>query len=319
MEISSAAPGSVNSASAQQSKVWFITGASAGFGRLLAEEVLRQGGRVIATARSLNKIADLEEKHPGQAKAYALDVTDPAQIASIVAQAYACFAPVDVLVNNAGFGLVGAIEEATEEEFLPVFETNVLGLIRVTRAFLPRMRERGSGHIVNMSSIGGLTAMPGWGFYNASKFAVEGFSQALAAECKPLGIDVTVIEPGAFRTDFLDRSGLAAATQIPAYDSTAGTAREYLHNTAGKQPGDPRRAVEAIILAVNSPEPPLHLILGKTALSRFRKHLTGWTEELDRWQSTSVGADFPEHEQVAVTSPSTTRAPTSAPEKVAAQ
>ena len=143
--------------------------------------------------------------------------------------------------------------------------------------------------------------MPGWGFYNASKFAVEGFSEALAAEVKPLGVHVTLVEPGAFRTDFLGRSGTEAAEQIPAYDATAGKTREYFHTQAGKQPGDPQRAVEAIIAAVNSPEPPLHLLLGKAALGRFRKHLAGWTEQLDRWEATTLGADFPQPEQVAVT------------------
>jgi len=306
METSPAAFDPATPASAQPPKVWFITGASTGFGRLLAEEVLRQGGKVIATARSLDKVADLEEKHPGQARAYALDVTDPAQVVSIVAQASACFAPVDVLVNNAGFGLAGAIEEATEDEFMPIFETNVFGLIRVTRAFLPRMRERGSGHIVNLSSIGGLIAMPGWGFYNSSKFAVEGFSEALAAELEPLGIHVTIVEPGAFRTDFLGRSGTEAAERIPDYDSTAGKTREYFHTQAGKQPGDPQRAVEAIITAVNSPEPPLHLLLGNAALGRFRKHLAAWSDTLDRWQHLTTGADFPTPEQVAATAPSST-------------
>ena len=300
METSPAAHDPANSTVAQQPKVWFITGASTGFGRLLAEEVLRQGGKVIATARSLDKVADLEEAHPGRAKAYALDVTDPAQIASIVAQASACFAPVDVLVNNAGFGLAGAIEEATEDEFMPVFETNLFGLIRVTRAFLPRMRERGSGHIINLSSIGGLIAMPGWGYYNASKFAVEGFSAALAAEVAPLGIHVTLIEPGAFRTDFLGRSGTEAAEQIPAYAVTAGKTREYFHTQAGKQPGDPQRAVEAILAVSASPQPPLHLVLGRAALGRLRTQLAGWTDELDRWQSTTLGADFPEPEQVTL-------------------
>ena len=278
------------------SRVWFITGASTGFGRLLAEEVLRRGGKVIATARSLEKVADLEEKYPGQAKAYSLDVMDPAQVISIVAQATACFSPVDVLVNNAGYGVTGAIEEVTEDEFLPMFETNVFGLLRVTKAFLPKMRERGTGHIVNLSSIGGLIGMPGWGYYNATKFAVEGLSQALAGELEPLGIHVTVIEPGAFRTDFLGRSGVLAETRIEDYDETAGKAREYFQTQAGKQKGDPQRAVEAIIAAVEAPEPPKHLLLGQQALTRFRKRLEDWETELAAWESTTVGADFPDGE-----------------------
>lgn len=284
---------------AQQTKdlVWFITGASTGFGRLLAEEVLRRGGRVIATARSIEKVADLERAYPERAKAYALDVTDPAQVISIVAQATACFAPVDVLVNNAGYGVMGAIEEVTEDEFLPMFETNVFGLLRVTKELLPKMRRRGSGHIVNLSSIGGLIAMPGWGYYNATKFAVEGLTEALAGECEPLGIHVTAIEPGAFRTDFLGRSGQEAEMQIEDYAATAGKAREYIQTQDGKQQGDPQRAVEAIIAVVEAERPPRHLLLGRAALTRFRRRLEDWTGELDAWESTTLGADFPEEQE----------------------
>ena len=282
--------------STSENRVWFITGASTGFGRLLAEEVLKQGGKVIATARKLEAVSDLEDRFPERAKAYALDVTDPAQVISIVAQATSCFSPVDVLVNNAGYGLTGAIEEATEDEFMPMFETNVFGLLRVTKALLPKMRERGSGHIINLSSIGGLIAMPGWGYYNATKFAVEGLTEALAGECEPLGIHVTAIEPGAFRTDFLGRSGKEAETQIEDYSPTAGKAREYFQTQAGKQRGDPQRAVEAIIAVVNAAKPPRHLVLGKAALTRFRKRLEDWTGELDAWESTTMGADFPENE-----------------------
>ncbi len=285
--------------SPSQSKVWFITGASTGFGRLLAEEVLKTGGKVIATARDRTKVADLEEQYPERAKAYSLDVTDPAQVVSIVAQTTACFSPVDVLVNNAGYGLAGAIEEATEDEFMPVFNTNVFGLISVTRAFLPHFRERRSGHIVNLSSVGGLIGSPGWGYYNATKFAVEGFSEALAAELEPLGIHVTVVEPGPFRTDFLGRSGVEAAARIADYDATAGKTREYFHTQAGKQKGDPVRAVKAIIAAVASPNPPKHLLLGELALTRFRKRLEDWKTELDAWEQTTIGADFPDGEDTA--------------------
>ena len=217
-------------------------------------------------------------------------------MSSIAPQATACLAPVDVLVNNAGYGLTGAIEEVTEDEFLPMLETNVLGLLRVTRAFLPKMRERGSGHIINLSSIGGLIAMPGWGYYNATKFAVEGLTEALAGECEPLGIHVTAIEPGAFRTDFLGRSGKEAELQIEDYAATAGTAREYFQTQAGKQRGDPQKAVEAMITVVEAATPPRHLLLGKQALTRFRKRLADWAAELDAWESTTVGADFPEED-----------------------
>jgi NAD(P)-dependent dehydrogenase (short-subunit alcohol dehydrogenase family) len=283
-------------ANVNTTRTWFITGASTGFGRILAEEVLKGGGKVIATARSRDKVADLEEKYPEKAKAFALDVTDPAQILSIVAQTLTTFGPVDVLVNNAGYGLAGGIEEASEDEFMPVFETNVFGLMRVTRAFLPHFRKQRSGNIVNLSSIGGLIGSAGWGYYNASKFAVEGFSEALAAELAPLGVHVTIVEPGPFRTDFLGRSGVEAVERIADYDATAGKTRQYFHDQAGKQKGDPLRAIQAIIQSVESPQPPLHLVLGALALQRMRGKLDQWKTDLDTWESTTLGADFPEGE-----------------------
>src|SRR5580704_9472336 len=189
--------------SAGKDRIWFITGASTGFGRTLAEEVLKAGGKVVATARNRDKVADLEAKFPQKVKALALDVTNAGQVDTAVTQAFAQFGRVDVLVNNAGYGLAGAIEEVSETEYMPMFETNVFGLLRVTRASLPHLRKQRSGHILNLSSIGGLVASPGMGYYNGTKFAVEGISEALAAEVAPLGIRVTIIEPGPFRTDFL--------------------------------------------------------------------------------------------------------------------
>lgn len=278
---------------AKSSRVWFVTGSSTGFGRLLAEDLLRRGGCVIATARDVSKVADLAKKYPDTARAFTLDVTKPVEITAVAEKAIKAFGQVDVLVNNAGYGVNGAIEEVSEEEFEPMFQTNIYGLIRTTRAFLPHFRERRRGNILNFSSIGGLIGAAGWGFYNVTKFAVEGFSEALAAEMKPLGVHVTVIEPGPFRTDFLGRSGKLAKRELPEYAQTAGQARNYLSTQAGKQPGDPQKAVEAIIRVVDSPEPPLHLILGKIALTRFRDKLAQWEKEIAAWETVTEGTDFP--------------------------
>lgn len=279
-----------------QSRTWFITGASTGFGRLLAEEVLKAGDKVAATARKLDNIEDLEKRYPKTAKALVLDVINAEQVGSAVAQAFAHFGEVNVLVNNAGYGVAGAIEEVSEAEFLPMFETNLFGLIRVTRAFLPHLRKQRNGHILNLSSIGGLVAGQGIGFYNASKFAVEGLSEALAAELAPLGIRVTIIEPGPFRTDFLGRSGVVAGARISDYDNTAGNMRRYFAENDGKQPGDPLRAVHAMIQVVASPNPPLRLLLGASALQRTRAKLDAWQKEIAAWEPVTIGADFPEGE-----------------------
>jgi NAD(P)-dependent dehydrogenase (short-subunit alcohol dehydrogenase family) len=281
---------------AQKGKVWFITGASTGFGRLLAEYLCTLGATVIATARHVGQLAELTTRYPGNVIILPLDVTKPDSIQRAVADALAHAGHVDVLVNNAGYGVTGAIEEVAEREYRPMFETNVFGLIHLTQALLPQFRERRSGNIVNLSSIGGLIGSPGWGFYNATKFAVEGFSEALAGELEPLGVHVTVVEPGPFRTDFLGRSGVQARQIIPDYAQTAGKSREYFQTQSGKQAGDPQRAVEAIVAAVSAPEPAKHLLLGKIALKRFRARLEQWAKELDAWEETTAGADFPEGE-----------------------
>ena len=277
-----------------ESKVWFITGASTGFGRLLAEEVLKAGGRVIATARKVERIADLTQQYPDTARTFVLDVTNSAQIEAVANEAIAVFGRIDVLVNNAGYGIAGGIEEATEAEFMPVFETNVFGLMRVTRAFLPQFRTQRSGHIINLSSMAGLVGSAGWGYYNATKFAVEGFSEALAAEMAPLGVKVTIVEPGPFRTDFLGRSGVLAERSIPDYHETVGKTREYFYDNAGKQRGSPLKAVHAMMDVVKSENPPLHLILGAMAYNRFRGKLDRWYEEMAAYESVTLGADFPE-------------------------
>jgi NAD(P)-dependent dehydrogenase (short-subunit alcohol dehydrogenase family) len=278
----------------QREKVWFITGASTGFGRVLTEYLLERGAYVAATARKPEQLKELEHTYPANLQTLRLDVTKQSEIEQATADALSRFGHIDVLVNNAGYGVTGAIEEVSSEEYMPMFETNVFGLINVTKALLPQFRKQMAGHIVNLSSIGGLIGTAGWGYYNATKFAVEGLSQALAAEMEPLGVHVTVIEPGPFRTDFLGRSGVASATRMSDYEPTAGKAREYFATQAGKQPGDPERAVAAIVEAVEAPQPPKHLLLGKIALQRFRARLDQWNQELDKWDETTVGADFPE-------------------------
>lgn len=278
---------------AQKNKHWFITGASSGFGRLLTEYLLSLDAKVVATARKIETIEDLATRYPGNVTTLSLDVTNQHSINKAVADAIARVDHIDVLVNNAGYGVTGAVEEVTDAEYMPMFETNLFGLINVTKALLPQFRERRSGTIVNFSSIGGLIGSAGWGYYNATKFAVEGLSEALSAELTPLGVNVMVVEPGPFRTDFLGRSGTEAKQRISDYEQTAGKTREYFQTQSGKQPGDPQRAVEAVVAAVSDLNPPKHLLLGKIALSRFHKRLDDWKLELDRWQATTEGADFP--------------------------
>ena len=277
-------------------KVWLITGASTGLGRVLAEQVLAAGGSVVATARKPEQLALLHEKFGQRALALALDVTSQDSVEDAIAASVEHFGRVDVLVNNAGYGLVGAIEEASDEDVRGEFETNVFGLLRVTRAVLPGMRAQGSGCIVNLSSIGGLIATPGLGYYNATKFAVEAISEALAGEVGPLGIHVITVEPGPFRTDFLGRSGVISETRISDYDASAGNARKYFTENDGKQKGDPQRAAEAMIAAVAAAEPPRHLLLGRSAWERMDARLTKWRKDLDAGRETALGADFPEGE-----------------------
>ena len=275
-------------------RVWFITGASTGFGRLLAEEVLKRGDRCVATARDDSKVLDLADKYPEQALALTIDVTDKDTIVAGVQDAIDSFGQIDVLVNNAGYGLAGAVEEATDDEIEQVIATNVFGLVDTTRLVLPHMRARRSGHILNLSSAAGLIGGAGLAYYNLTKFAVEGFTEGLAAEVKPLGIKVTAIEPGPFRTDFLGRSGQVAKQEIADYKDSAGKARQYFNTEAGKQKGDPQKAIEAMIAVVDADDPPLHLLLGRNAHDRMLAKLDQWQQSIEHWRDTTLGADFPE-------------------------
>ena len=278
----------------QSSDVWFITGCSTGFGRELAKLLIQRGYRTVVTARELHKIEDIAADHPGQALALKLDVTRPEDVAASVRQAESAFGRIDVLVNNAGYGYLGTLEESSESEARAMFETNFFGLARMTRAVLPGMRSRRRGCIVNISSIGGLVGFPGVGYYNATKFAVEGLSEALQEELQPLGIKVLVVEPGPFRTDWAGRSMKISGREISDYAGTAWSNIDRISKGSGKQIGDPVRASEAIIKAVESDDTPLHLVLGKMALQAARTKLDQLKQETDSWEETSLGADFPE-------------------------
>jgi NAD(P)-dependent dehydrogenase (short-subunit alcohol dehydrogenase family) len=276
----------------QDKPVWFITGCSTGFGRALARYALGRGYRVAATARRPAEIADLAAGAPN-ALALQLDVTKPEEIAASVAAAEAKFGRIDVLVNNAGVGYFGAVEDSEESEIRRMFEINFWGLANMTRAVLPGMRARRSGHIVNISSMGGVRGAPAVGFYNATKFGLEGLSEALAQETAPLGIKVLIVEPSGFRTDWAGRSANETKTPIADYDSTSGLRMRQIRGYSGNQPGDPERAAAAIVEAVETPDPPLRLLLGKAALAAGRAKVELLRRDFEAWAAVSEGADFP--------------------------
>ncbi|MCY7309515.1 MAG: SDR family NAD(P)-dependent oxidoreductase [Chitinophagaceae bacterium] len=275
------------------SKVWFITGCSTGFGRHLAQEVLQNGGRVAVTARNTGDVQDLVTKYPDTAVAIQLDVTKPEQVKAAVQQAMTVFNRIDVLVNNAGIGYFGAIEESEEAEIRRMFEINFFGLASVTNTVLPIMRAQRSGHIVNISSVGGLVAFPGVGFYNATKFAVTGYSEALAKEVGALGIKVTVIAPSGFRTDWAGRSANNTKIVIDDYAATAHANQNTIRGYSGNQPGDPVRAAKAIVKVVESATPPVRLMLGAGALKGIRNKIVELQHDIDTWEATTVWADHP--------------------------
>jgi NAD(P)-dependent dehydrogenase (short-subunit alcohol dehydrogenase family) len=275
------------------SKVWLITGCSTGFGRELAQEVLASGHKAVVTARNPDDIKDIVAKYPDAAIAVKLDVTNPDEITPAVKTAIAKFGQIDVLVNNAGIGYFGAIEESEDDQVRRMFEINFFGLANMTRAVLPGMRARRSGHIINIASIGGLVGFPGVGFYNATKFAVDGYSESLSKELKPLGIKVTVIAPSGFRTDWAGRSANDTKIKIDDYKDTAHTNQGAIRGYSGKQPGDPVRAAKAIVKAVEAENPPLRLLLGAAALRGARNKITELQRDFDTWETTTVGADFP--------------------------
>jgi NAD(P)-dependent dehydrogenase (short-subunit alcohol dehydrogenase family) len=281
----------------QDNPVWLITGCSTGFGRELAKLVLARGWRAVVTARDPSKIADIAKGHEDRALVLPLDVTQRAQIDTTVAQTTKRFGRIDVLVNNAGYGYLAAIEEGEDAAVRDMFETNVFGLVDMTKAVLPAMRKQHSGLIVNVSSIGGIASFAATGYYHGTKYAVEGISESLALEVKPLGIDVMLVEPGPFRTNWAGPSIKQSATVIDDYASTAGERRKQTAARSGNQAGDPVRAAQAIIDAALADTPPLRLLLGRAALELARKKLDLLRKDFDKWEATTVGADFPEGSQ----------------------
>jgi len=270
-------------------KTWLITGCSSGFGERLALAAARRGDRVIATARDVETIADMAEPFGGRMITLPLDVTDAAAAKATVAKAIEIFGGFDVLVNNAGYALFGAIEEGTPDEYRPMFEVNVFGLIETTRAALPVLRRSG-GKIVNMSSGAGIEGRGGGGYYHAAKFAVEGISEALADELEPFGIRVLIVEPGPFRTNFLGRSITMAANQMPEY--AASSRKHYRATNNGHQAGDPEKAVAVILQAIDADDAPLHLPLGPAAHAIAERKLAGFRSDIDAWRDVTINTDF---------------------------
>jgi NAD(P)-dependent dehydrogenase (short-subunit alcohol dehydrogenase family) len=271
---------------------WLITGCSTGLGRALAEAVLDRGEYAVVTARDAAGVRDLADAHPDTALALALDVTDHRQVAEVVEQAQQRFGAVDVLVNNAGYGYRAAVEEGDEADVERLFATNFFGAVAATKAVLPGMRARRSGAIVNISSIGARITPAGSGYYSATKAALEGLTGSLRKEVEPLGITAMVVEPGAFQTDFSGRSLQQSAEAISDYADTAGRRRKEHDTTHGTQPGDPAKAAQAIIRAVEVAEPPALLVLGQDAVDGFRGVLDAQRAELEAWESTSVDTGF---------------------------
>lgn len=278
------------------SKVWFITGCSTGFGRELAKLVLALGHKAVVTARNPNDVQDIVTGYAGAALALKLDVTKPAEVKAAVQQAQQKFGRIDVLVNNAGIGYFGAIEESEEEEVRRMFEINFFGLAQVTKEVLPLMRKQRSGHIVNISSVGGLVAFPAVGFYNATKFAVTGYSEALAKETAHLGIKVTIVAPSGFRTDWAGRSANNSKIVIDDYAPSAHANKDTIRGYSGNQPGDPIRAAKAIVKAVEAEHPPLRLLLGAGALKGARNKLAELQNDYDTWEETTMNADHPKED-----------------------
>ncbi|MFL9869111.1 oxidoreductase [Paraburkholderia fungorum] len=283
----------VTSANNGFKRVWFITGASRGLGALIAQAALADGNAVVATGRNVAAIAERFGDSPALLP-LALDVTNETQAKAAVQAAVERFGRIDVLVNNAGFGLLGAIEESSDADVRRMYDTNIFGLLNITRAVLPVMRAQRAGHVINMSSIGGYRSAAGFGAYCSTKFAVEGLTEALHAELKPLGIHATVVEPGYFRTDFLDASSLVVAGNVIAdYDETSGHVRRLATTLNHNQPGNPEKLALAMVELVDAQTPPLRLPLGTDTLKAIAEKNAYVAEETDTWKTVSASTDFP--------------------------
>ncbi|TDW95813.1 SDR family oxidoreductase [Dinghuibacter silviterrae] len=271
-------------------KVWFITGSSRGLGRSLAEAVLAKGDRLAATARRPEQLQDFKDRYGEQVLTLALDVTDKEQIRKAVDAAVAHFGRIDVLVNNAGFGITGAAEAYTDEQVRSQLETNLFAPIEVTRAVLPYMRKQRSGRILQISSVGGRIGRPGLSIYQAAKFGLGGFSESLAGEVAPLGIRVTAVEPGGFRTDWAGAS-MSFAPVIEGYEKTVGFMTQLLQSGQFEPMGDPDKAAKVMVELADHPEPPVHLVLGSEALALARKADTDKLQDLAKWEAVSLSTD----------------------------
>ncbi|WP_342167381.1 oxidoreductase [Methylobacterium sp. SD21] len=275
------------------SPVWFITGCSSGFGRALVERVLARGWRVVATARDAAAITGLAGGTEDSVLTLPLDVTRHDQVEAAVQAAIARFGRIDVLVNNAGYGYQSSVEEGVDAEIRAQFEANVFGLFALTRGVLPHMRQARSGHILNISSVAGFVGFPGSGYYAATKHAVEGWSDALASEVEPLGLKVTCVEPGPFRTDWAGRSLKQTQSRLADYAETAGARLRNTAEKSGTQAGDPVRASDAMIALTLESKPPRHLVLGAWGVDAVEAKLRATLAEIEAWRATSLATDFP--------------------------
>lgn len=276
-----------------EAKVWLITGCSTGFGRHIAQQAIEAGYKVVVTARNVEQVTGLTAGHEDQVIALPLDVTNPEQIRNVVDRTMEKFNRIDVLVNNAGIGYFSSVEESVEEETRKMFEVNFWGLMHVTNAVLPYMRSQKSGHIINFSSIGGLTSFPTLGYYHATKYAVEGISESLAQELQPFNIHVTLIEPSSFRTDWGGRSSVKTETSIPELkESAVGHMLQGISLGAGQEAGDPAKAAEAVIKVVETAEPPLRLLLGQQAYEAATYKFNNLLASIEQWKEVTLNTDY---------------------------